>query len=81
MGARKLETAIKVELTLVDWRGVITALKNSSTERYMQAEQTNNERHARAWERESFWHDRLASDIEDAIGDTNTQHIDSRSMT
>ncbi len=77
MGARKLETAIKVELTLVEWREVITALRNSSADRYMQAAETNNERHARAWERESHWHDRLSCDIQNAIGDTNTQHVDS----
>ena len=77
MGARKLATVIKVELTLVDWREVIAALHNRSADRMNDAAMTNNERHAMAWERESHWLERLAFDIEGAIGDTNTQHIDS----
>lgn len=67
MGARRLDTVIRIELTLVDWREVVSAMENSSTERYMQAAETNNERHARAWERESDWHDQLACDIKNAI--------------
>lgn len=68
MGKRKLDTVIRIELTLIDWREVVAALENSSTERYQQAAETNNLRHARAWERESNWHERLATNIRDAMG-------------
>jgi hypothetical protein len=66
----KLTQIISIELTRIEWREVVDALENSSTQRYQDADLTNNQIHRNAWLREADWHERLAGEVRDMLNTT-----------